>query len=366
MNNDIIVITKKIEEIKRFETIAKLLKLKIFFAENLNQLCNMLEKFIPLVVIIVEDEDPPSELYFKEIKRIAPLLCVIIAMKEKNSEKKKKYEKVFDGVLNYPWTEVELKNIINSILSIKLHPLKTEKNKIKINYILIPLITFIAIIFLTILLPSNKKQPLDKNNIKKIQIPSKNISGFFETGKRKYIYDWVIQAFYIYNENNELETIKNLPTKEIITILKDGETGNFFTVSDEGEVIKRNKDESFSIVSRVKYLLKIEDLCYDGMYVWILTKGNLIKTLNNSELTTISTYSLPEENVKYLGCSSDEIYLYSPSKIYNTSTYEPNLIKTTLQSPSKKVIHFDYKNGKIIYIYEEDKKAYLEYIEKLK
>ncbi len=51
MNNDIIVITKKIEEIKRFETIAKLLKLKIFFAENLNQLCNMLEKFIPLVLL---------------------------------------------------------------------------------------------------------------------------------------------------------------------------------------------------------------------------------------------------------------------------------------------------------------------------
>lgn len=349
-NKDVIIIVQNLEDTKRMETIFQLAGYKPFFCRNINEAADMLEKFVPLALIITESYDPPSDIYAKEIKKIAPLLPVIIAQKNKDSIKREEFRKIADDVIEFPWTEIELAKKLSLFESRKVvieeKPVKKIKNLTPI--ILIAIVIMIIPFFATLF---NKKES-DKPKEEKIIIPTHNISGFFSFSGKTYIYDWLLQSFYIYDVHN-LETIKNFQTSEIATTIKDGGEGFFFFITDNGEIKKRTKSGSYNIISSTRPPQIPKDICFDGMYVWILTENNIIKSMNDDNLSQISKYNLPYDDIEYIGCDGYEIYYYSKSKIYASTTENPSAIIKTLISPDKKILSFDYKNKKIRYIYQE-------------
>ncbi|HOL63084.1 MAG: hypothetical protein ACP5SD_09920 [Elusimicrobiales bacterium] len=350
-NKDVIIITQNLEDTKRMETIFQLAGYKPFFCRNINEASDMLEKFVPLALIITESSDPPAEIYAKEIKKIAPLLPVIIAQKNKDFVKREEFRKIADEVIEFPWTEVELAKKLSLFESRKVvieeKPAKKIKNLTPIILIttLIMIIPFSATLF-------NKKES-DKPKDERIIVPTVNISGFFSHSGKTYIYDWLLQSFYIYDKD-KLETIKNFPTSEIATIVKDGGEGFFFFITDNWEVKKRTKSGSYNIISSTKPAQAPKDICFDGMYVWMLTENNIIKSMNDDNLSQISRYNLPYDDIEYIGCDGYEIYYYSKSKIYASTTENPSVITKKLISPDKKILSFDYKGKKIRYIYQEN------------
>ncbi|MEF3279394.1 MAG: response regulator [Elusimicrobiota bacterium] len=363
INKNVIIITPKYEERRRFETIFKLLGYVPYFADNLNQSLNMLEQFAPLTILIAEREGTETETYIRELKRNFPLLPIIIAPSSTNRHKKE----IFlgcgaDFVLGVPWVEAEIAGILKSIENKKMTI--TEKNEIKRDKTAIKII--IAFILLSLLLfmlsiPQKKEEKTYKE-IDKIVIPTKNISGFLNINGKIYIYDWLLQSFYIFNKENRIESVRNFPTKEIATIVKDANNGFFFFITDSMEIEKRSKDDSFKLISKVKYENMPLDICFDGINVWILTKKELIKAINNDTLSQEATYSIPLDDIKYIGCSDYDIYYYSNSKIYHANTRSPNSIDNRITLPHKNIIAFDYKENKISYIYQQDKNSYYEEI----
>ncbi|MCX7871551.1 MAG: hypothetical protein N2485_08335, partial [bacterium] len=76
--------------------------------------------------------------------------------------------------------------------------------------------------------------------------------------------------------------------------IKDSGSNFFFAITDEKEIKKILKDEKNTLISSVNYN-DIKDICFDGMYIWILEKENLTKALNNDTMSIIEKFSLTEE-----------------------------------------------------------------------
>jgi len=351
----ILVLVQKEEEIKKFETIFALTDFSYSFVKSLNQAIEKMNKYRPSAIIISENIWPPPEIYINEIKRYFPDIPLIVALKAKDIVKKEKYISQNIYVIDFPWTEVELINTIRSIYEKKEEIIILKEKKLYMKYILL----FILFFFLSsgigiYLVKTDKKNiKIDKN----ITIPSKNISGFFYKENNLYVYDWVIQSFYVFNEKKEM-IIKSFITKDIISNLKDSGNGFFFAITDENEIKKINKKD-FTRISSKKFDEKIKDLCFDGAYVWILTSNHLIKSFNNDEMTEINRYMLSKPlYADYIGCDSDDkIILYTPSKILVTSSENPKEIIKTITPPEFKVISFDYRKNKLRYIFESHNKS---------
>jgi len=363
-NKDIIVITSKLEDIKRFETISKLSGYKVYFAENLKRACDMLEKFIPLAIIITPDSDIPPEAAAKEIKRFAPLLPLILALK--SNKMPDEYRELFDDFMEFPWTEIELAKKLFSFENKKIIQDKSLNNKKIIKMIpLILLSLAIIIIPFIIITEGNKNNKSPENNYLPVKIPTSNISGFFSNANKLYIYDWLLESFYIYSKDN-LEYISRANIYEIGTLIKDSGDKFFFVLTDSLKLEKRNKDSSYNIISSTKIAKPLKDICFDGMYVWRVEEDKIIKSINDDNLTEISKYNIPYQDIEYIGCDGYDIYYYTRSKIYHSTTDNPSVTDRYIISPDKKIISFDYKDNRIRYIYQENKNSYYNEIKILK
>lgn len=355
INRDIIIISKNLENHKRIETLFSLIGYKPYFVEDINKLFGLMEKFIPFAIVIVEEKDIPLETYAREIKRFAPLIYIIALQKESSILTREKLLENFDYVIPSPWTDIELIKALKINENSKKIGINEKEKKIDKKIISITVLFIVALsVNITFFIPQKNEEA---NKQEKISIPKQTISGFYTKDDKLYIYDWILQSFYVYNKNN-LQTIENFITPFVISNIKDGNDDFFFIINDENEIEKRIKNEKFNLISKIKYDEKIVDICFDKMYVWILTENSLIKSINNDTLTQLEKYDISNIKPKYLGCDKYEILYYTTSKIYKATTEKPTQIQIYKTSPNVKVIAFDYKNSKIRYIYTQNNKSY--------
>lgn len=364
INRDIIILVQNEYDRERLSRLFEYMGYTPLFVSNLNELFKILEKIIPLTVFILESTDPAPEIIIREIKRITPLLPVNIIMKEKNHIKKEKYTElgVFDTI-ETPWTSENILEIIKKIENYKFESnIKNEtitKNIILIGILAISLISMV-IFFISHI--KQKDKDLNRNQPLTMTLPSKNISGYFKKQNKLYIYDWLIQSFYTYNTTTDkLENVRLFKTSKIGIIVKDMK--DFFAfVNDEYEIEKRLKDENFTLISKIKFGDRIDDLCYDNMYIWMLSENNLYKMINNDRLTTTEVYTLDKnKNIKYIACSKYKLYFYTPSQILYSHQEKPDELKFYSESPSRNIIYFDYEydNENFIYISTKGNKSEL-------
>ncbi len=125
MNKDIIIISSQQENTKKMKTIIELCGYKGFFVEDLNEAFNITDKFVPLLIVIVDEEESKTEIFLKEIKRYMPLMPVIIMMSEKNHIRAEKLISFGAySVIEFPWTEVEFAKKVEML---EIKNIKTER-----------------------------------------------------------------------------------------------------------------------------------------------------------------------------------------------------------------------------------------------
>lgn len=355
MNKDIIILASKEENIKKIKTICELSGYSAYFAYDLNDFFHIIERFIPLAVFIVEEDEEKTAIFLREIKRHFPLLPIIIMMSEKNHVKREKYSStgVFD-VIEFPWTEISFAKTINSVENLNLKIEKEEKKVTKkLNLSLTSVISSVLIFTLVLIIPImfNKTQNNISSKPKEISIPSSTISGFFVRGNEIYVYDWAVQTFYILDrEKKEIIKTKKFFTPYIITLIKDSNHNFFFALTDTGEIKKILKDEKFTEIASIKKP-DTKDICYDGMYVWIFEDHYINKSLNNDQLSVMENYILSDElsGAKFISCENETLIYYTGSKLIKTSTLNPLKINSSMTFPYQ-ISAFNINNGNIIYI----------------
>lgn len=367
MNKDVLVIAKKEENIKRIKTIFELIGYNFFIADDINSAFRVIEKFIPLAIIIVEEDEETTSIYVREIKRYSPLLPIIILMNEKNHQKREKYLNEVHEVIEYPWTEIMLAETLNILEIKKIKSLKVKdsyEKKISKNLTHIFMISF-GVMFISIILL--KLTPSKKNENKVIthhefKIPSKNISGFFERQNYYYVYDWAIQSFYVSDrKDGSLINIKNFFTPYIITSIKEGGSSFFFALTDNNEIKKILKDEKFRELYTLSGYKNIADICYDGMYIWVLNETNIMKILDSEKNEIIERYNLPDEIIgaNHLSCDNDKLFYYKEPNIYIASLKNPIKIEKKITTKHR-ILSLNSVNGKTFFIAHLSGNSYIE------
>lgn len=358
MNKDVIVIAKRDENIKRIKTIFELIGYNIFLADDLNFAFNLVERFTPLAILVAEEDKDTTQIYIKELKRHLPITPIIVLMSEKNNIKKELYLKDVYEVIDYPWTEIMISQVLNliEIKSIKNQELKkeTKQKSLKDFLYLTTIIIMIVLSFVLFLKLTPSKIDNEKNKTKEIKIPSKNITGFFEKDNNYYFYDWAIQSFYVIEKRGyDIVSIKNFFTPYIITSIKDSGLNSFFALTDNGEIKKFLKNDKFSEVYSINNTdyNSITDICYDGMYIWILKDNYIAKIFDNEKAEIIERYLLPEEisGTNHIECSKDQIFYYKDSKIYIANIKNPVQVDKKLTIDNK-IISLNYLDEKLFLI----------------
>ncbi len=223
----------------------------------------------------------------------------------------------------------------------------------------------IAVIFiLVMILPlSFTSKTESKQEIKKdfFLIPSNTVSGFITINNKLYIYDWVIQSFYVFDyKSKELLETKKFFTPYIITTIKDTRADFFLAITDSGEIKKFLKDNKFTEISSTLYT-KPKDLCYDGMYVWIVNDDELIKAINNDALTPLESHPLEDDfkKVEHIICYKNNLYFYINRSLIKTDETRPfdKISKITLPYTISAIDLIS--EGKIGYIKQNNRAAQL-------
>ncbi|MGC9070897.1 MAG: hypothetical protein ACP5IO_06280 [Elusimicrobiales bacterium] len=368
MNKDIIVISAREENIKKMKTILDLCGYKGYFASDLNDVFSITEKFVPLSIVIVEEEEAKTEIFLKEIKRYMSLIPVIIMMSEKDHIKREKYISIGANiVIEFPWSDVDFAKKIEmlEIKNIEVENRQKEsKKRIKNQAIVLSIFLFIFVLALIIPVKFlSKTKEVAKKDF--FSIPSTSISGFIKKDNKLYVYDWVIQSFYVFDyQTKELIETKKFFTPYIITLIKDTTANFFFAITDSGEIKKFLKDNRFTEFSSTLYPYA-KDLCYDGMYVWIANDEYLIKALNNDLLTPVERYPLKQElsKIQHIACAKNNIYYYINNTLIKTEEKRP-FDKISKISLPYRILFIDLMSDeKIAYIKQDKEKSQLFEIE---
>lgn len=369
MSKDLIVISEKEENIKRLKTISTLAGYNLFVGNELQDAVKMIERFLPLAIIIVDEDEAKTEVYIKEIKRQLPLIPIIIMLETKDHQKRERYllSGIYD-VIEQPWTEIALSTTLHS-LEIKAIQNKEFSNQIKKSSYknILSLILIIIPILLILLLLSKllylEKQKEEKKKEKDISVPSVNISGFFQKDGFLYLYDWAIQSFYVIDyQRSTLESTKYFFTPYIITSIKDTGANSFFAITDTNEIKRFSKDEKLTQLSSIRYD-NVKDLCFDGMYIWIVEDGFISKALDNDKLTIVERFSLPQNlsKTEHLICTKDKLLYYISPYLFIADAEKPNVVKRDMKFPYK-VNALNIINNKILFITPSHNKSYIKEI----
>lgn len=365
MNKDVIVISEKEENIKKLKTIFNLAGYNLYLSNDLNNAFNMIEKFLPLALIIVEEDEIKAEIYIKEIRRYLPLIPVIIMLNTKDHLKRERYLSygIYD-VIEQPWTEITLATILNSIETKNIHNIDTKKKITKkiykdIFYLSVTLILIIILFSITKILYIQKQENTKTTQLE-ATVPSVSISGFFEKNGYIYIYDWAIQSFYVINyRTSTLENIKYFFTPYIITSIKDSGTNSFFAITDTKDIKRFIKDDKIIELSSIRYE-DVKDICFDGMYIWILENEFITKALNNDTLSIIEKFNLPQQLIKseHITCNQNTIIYYTDSKAFISEIEKPTIITKSINIHYK-MSSVNIINNRIIFITPMKNKSYI-------
>lgn len=363
---DIIVIASKEKDRLILAQIFERIGANPFFAIDLNEAFKLLEKNIPRAIFIVEDNNPPTEIKIRELKRVAPLLPICILLRQRDASKAVEYMKIgaFDCAQS-PWTEEEILPLFKKSLLLTGTEIKFEKPKKQIYILILLFLVFFSFLFYGIFYYGKKteKTKYEKLLVKdSVVLPEKNISGMFFDEKNVYIVSWLTQNVYQYDKNElRLISVKRLSGK-IPTLVSDIISG-FIVLNDENELEKRMKDEKFTILGKIKLNQRITDICFDRMYLWTLNKEKIQKRVLNESLDILSEFNL-NNKVENIACSNKNIYYYNFSQklISKASIDDPQKIFSEFHISNGKLITMSWNENKLWYVVEENGNTILKYL----
>ncbi|PIS46549.1 MAG: hypothetical protein COT17_08070 [Elusimicrobia bacterium CG08_land_8_20_14_0_20_51_18] len=336
------------------------------FALDLNEALNLLGKTSPRAVFIAESKDPPSEILLREIRRAAPLLPLVVLLRNRDASKAVELMKLgaFDCA-QPPWTEEELLPLFKKSLSLAGAEIRFREpvKNLFLKSAVLSLALLAAAWGLFYLGRSSEKGKYEALlKTEKVLLPDKNISGIFFDGGSVYLTDWLLQSVYRYSKKDlKLLSVKKLPGE--IPVAAADQPANFIVMNDDNIAERRLKDEKYTLLSRTRPVKGVSELCFDGMYLWTFDKKEyrLQKRMNNDALDLLAEFPLPSKNVRNLACGN-KFLLYYDSRLRSLLKASPeDPQKILFESPLEetKIISMAYDGSAFWYVYEEGGSAFL-------
>ncbi|MFH1619863.1 MAG: hypothetical protein ABIG11_08155 [bacterium] len=292
-------------------------------AATLNNATDVIEKVRPRVVFIAEDSAaPPCPVMIKELMQFAPLVPLIVFLRERDSARAVEYMRsgAFDCIAP-PWTADAVRPVLRKALNISGTGLSLARPRSQLRKKL----PFIAV--LTALLLSGAFYLGRFHARRKMAVvpalpgpyswnlPYSHPSGLAWDGKSLRVSDWYSQSVY---EHDPVAGMRLLSVAHLPSAVPSGLTfgEGVFWMAVSGHIEKRMRDAKLTLLGRTRFQgERLSGLCHDGLYLWTVDakQGRLRRHLTDSELTVTRTWQSPAANPAALACGPAFLWLADAS-----------------------------------------------------
>ncbi len=360
---EIIAISNE-NEIATLRTFFRLAGADPVFARDLNDAFELIERTQPVAVFVTENSDPSAEICLRELKRHTPSLPVCIMLKKRDSESERKYLRLGAfSCIQYPWAPEEAASVFSLTRTAILKKIEFKPRKKKIW----PIITATSVLFILTVFFSYfygiKKER--ENTLKAIypdsvKIADDNISGILFDSENVYLYNWLLQTIFKYSQKDlSSAKVKKIPY-DIYRYASDFIT-QFVFLSDDGYLVRRAKDEQFTILEKSGPFSGFSQFCFDGIYVWTLDeKENILKKrINNAELNELQSFQLNSRPIA-ISCSTKNIYYAYNDYYEKASVSDPQRIIVSIKMSGEGILQaFAWNSGNIWTVRKNKDGSYL-------
>lgn len=263
----------------------------------------LLRELRPRVMLIVDQPGQDAEILVREIARLAPLLPVVVALK--NRDATRAVDLMRSGafeVVAPPWTREDLKACLSKSMRAQgtaLSAVKLDSPRRPGPVILFAVSVFLAVSFATTALKrrvENQKKALASST--GWDIPSSHPAGLaFDEGKL-WILDWYTQSLYGHDPQapGDISGLIHFPagSPQAVSFGKD----SAWTAMENGSVIRHLKDATLTPVQTFPGAApRTSGMAYDGLYLWTCDAARKIlrKHLPDERLTVLASVAYPGE-----------------------------------------------------------------------
>ena len=342
------------------------------FSRDLNDALSIFEKARPRAVFIVDGGDPPAEIQLRELLRAAPLIPIVVLLKNRDSSRAIAYMKLgaFDCAQS-PWTEEELRPVYKKALNISGTALRLDTEEFrKRNAALTAAMLAMTLIFgfISGCLYGFSRYKVKAAPPSMTELPYSHPSGLAFDKDGVLVSDWYTQAIYRHNTADfKISGIAAFPDTVPVG-LADG-PGSVWLSAAGGGIERRLKNGKFTVAARAGLgSSPPAGACYDGLYFWTADSETkrISRRMANDELTETASFAYPGPALAALAC--DSRFLWAADEklraLVKLSPHDPETVisKTELPqyaSKTLKITAMGAKDGKLWFAAEDKGKGWL-------
>lgn len=263
-------------------------------AARLHEGVEILQELRPKLMLVVDSRDHDASVVVREVLRAAPLMPVVVALKERDSSRAVSLMRAGAAeVVAPPWTRESVRACVSKSLRFQgtsLSLVKTPRPRNAPVYAAAALIFFASCFGYKAVERAKRlrAEAAAAAAISHWDLPYAHPSAMTFADGRVWIADWFSQSIYVHDPATmAVARVIHFPAEMPVALAVGGDTA--WSVGAGGIVSRRMKDAQLTEVQRVAAPRTV-GLAYDGLYVWTAEPGRLLKRLPDASLSVLESY----------------------------------------------------------------------------
>lgn len=285
------------EDRRRLSLIAGETGHQVHGAGRLHEAVEILQELRPKLMLVVDSRDHDASVVVREVLRAAPLMPVVVALKERDSSRAVSLMRAGAAeVVAPPWTRESVKACVSKSLRFQGTSLSLTKAPRPRNG---PIFAAAALIFFAAAFghkaveraKRQKAEALAAAAVSHWDLPYSHPAAMTFADGRLWVADWFSQSVYVHDPATiAVRRVAHFPAEMPVALAVGGDM--VWSATAGGAVVRRMKDAALTAVERVSAPRTI-GLAYDGLYLWTVESGALRKRLVDPALSIVASFKYP-------------------------------------------------------------------------
>lgn len=268
-------------------------------AARLQDAVELLRERRPRLMLVVDSPGQDASVFLREIQRAAPLLPVVVALKDRDATRAVTLMRTGAAeVVPPPWTRDSLHACLSKSLRFQGTSIALTRRPRSRNG---PLYLAAALLFFGSAFGYKARLRAERVAREAVlaqrqhwDLPYRHPSSMAFEGGKLWIADWYTQSVYVHDPRTiAVEKVVHFPDQMPLALAMGGDSA--WTSDASGTVTRRMKDDRLTPISRAK-APRTFGLAFDGLYLWTVDvdgKDWIRKRLPDAGLTVMGSYRYP-------------------------------------------------------------------------
>lgn len=315
-------------------------------AARLQDAVEILRERRPRLMLVVDGPDQDASVVVREVLRAAPLMPVVVALKDRDSSRAVGLMRAGAAeVVPPPWTRESLHACLSKGLRLQgtsLSVVKAPPRRAAPVYAAVVGL-FLAACFGVAAHRRALRLEAEAASLAKItswELPYRHPASMTFADGKLYVADWFTQSVYVHDPNSKaVERVVHFPAETPVALTMSADAAWSATAS--GYIVRHLKDDKLTQVERAA-APRTFGLAFDGLYLWSADgdKSAIRKRLPDAQLSVMSSYPYPGLKAAAL--------VWDGHDLWSLDAGNRELVKHNLERPDEAVTRLalaEYKDG---------------------